>query len=34
VLTWRGATYRVLLSLEFRFDATPIYRLMVIAPVA
>jgi hypothetical protein len=34
VLTWRGATYRVLLSLEFRFDTTPIYRLMVIAPVA
>ena len=34
VLIWRGATYRVLLSLEFRFDATPIYRLMVIAPVA
>jgi len=34
VLTWRGATYRVLLSLEFRLDATPIYRLMLIAPTA
>ena len=34
VLTWRGASYRVLSSLEFRFDVTPIYRLMLIAPVA
>ena len=34
VLTWRGASYRVLSSLEFRFDVTPVYRLMLIAPVA
>jgi hypothetical protein len=33
-LTWRGASYRVLRSLEFRFDATPVYRLMLIEPVA
>jgi hypothetical protein len=33
-LTWRDATYRVLRSLEFRFDTAPIYRLMLIEPVA
>jgi len=30
-LVWRGGTYRVLLSLEFRLDTTPIYRLLLIA---
>lgn len=33
-LVWRGANYRVLLSLEFRFDTTPLYRLMLVEPVA
>ncbi|MCS6922764.1 MAG: hypothetical protein NZM10_00140 [Fimbriimonadales bacterium] len=32
-LIWRGNTYRVLRTLEFRLDATPIYRLLLIAPV-
>lgn len=32
-LTWRGTTYQVLQSLEFRFDTTPLYRLLLLAPV-
>lgn len=32
-LTWRGTTYQVLQSLEFRFDTTPLYRLLLMAPV-
>ncbi|BCW96772.1 MAG: hypothetical protein WHS44_10535 [Fimbriimonadales bacterium] len=32
-LVWRGSDYRVLLSLEFRFDTTPVYRLMLVEPV-
>ena len=33
-LTWRGASFRVLRSLEFRCDTVPVYRLMLIEPVA
>lgn len=32
-LAWRGTTYQVLQSLEFRFDTTPLYRLLLMAPV-
>ncbi|MCL6533617.1 MAG: hypothetical protein K6U12_10130 [Armatimonadetes bacterium] len=32
-LLWRGATYRVVRSVEFRLNDAPVYRLVVVQPV-
>ncbi|MFN7018239.1 MAG: hypothetical protein ACK4RG_03070 [Fimbriimonadales bacterium] len=32
-LLWRGGNYRVLRSVEFRLNDSPIYRLLVLEPV-
>jgi len=32
-LLWRGATYRVVRSVEFRLNDAPVYRLVVLQPV-